>query len=112
MAGKIALLSALRSFETKKPFKLKDLLVKDAQLNFYADYIYGYLMASIALGIVGFSLSNEIWTITKVDSNLKIIEEIVAEDIKNGEKQSWYLFLKNNKQIIDNYFAEDVSQTN
>lgn len=63
--GKLLLLACCYAKETKKPFPLTDSLFKEE--NFPAEYLYGYLIASNALGLVNSSKNeDDTWSIKEV----------------------------------------------
>lgn len=63
--GKLLLLACCYAKETNKPFLLTDSLFKEEA--FPSDYLYGYLIASSALGVVASSIGEDgSWTISEV----------------------------------------------
>ena len=83
--GKLLLLACCYAKETKKPFPLTDSLFKEE--NFPSEYLYGYLIASNALGLVNSSKNgDDTWSIKEVyASDGFSLKDLVTKEL---ERQS------------------------
>ena len=67
-------------------------------------------MACAGFGLFVYSLSNAIWTIGSINEHLTQINDVIQNDLKEKQDQSWYSFLKDIKENVDKYFDDENSQ--
>jgi hypothetical protein len=99
----------LCALNTKKAFTLNDL--EKALTSFSNDYSYGFLIASISIGLVNFETNEDIINVTDMDESLKAkIETFIKNSAKAfdlNKDPDWlskYSRVKDLKEVED-YFG-------
>jgi len=102
--GTIGLYAITKAFAKKRPFKLVD-IAPSSSATVRTDYLLGFFVATRASGIIDFSISGDVWTITKSELKSGVLKKDITQSLDKYKDSEWFNDLNDFKNKIDTFFV-------